>query len=65
MIIAEMEVDDSEDFWADHDEDCHGVIDSDFCREEYPDGFRWSCCDRLGSDKGCRKHPHKSRQDAQ
>lgn len=59
-----MEPDYDGDFWADHDERCHGTIDSDFCREEYPDGFIWTCCEKLGSEEGCREHPHKARQDA-
>ncbi|KAH7304304.1 hypothetical protein B0I35DRAFT_445497 [Stachybotrys elegans] len=32
--------------------------------DEYPEGFTWTCCNQLGSEKGCRIHPHKSRQDA-
>ncbi|KAH7384146.1 hypothetical protein DE146DRAFT_739771 [Phaeosphaeria sp. MPI-PUGE-AT-0046c] len=47
------------DFWADHDENCHGIIDSDFCREEYPEGFRWSCCDKLGDQEGCMIDVHR------
>ncbi|KAI9149029.1 hypothetical protein HJFPF1_11074 [Paramyrothecium foliicola] len=61
---AEMEVDEEGDFWADHDEDCHGEIDLDELRKEYPNGYIWSCCDQKGSQPGCRKHPHKSRQQA-
>lgn len=40
-----MEVDDDSYVWADHDESCHGTIDSDFCRKEYPAEFTWTCCD--------------------
>ncbi|KAK7223970.1 hypothetical protein V2G26_011973 [Clonostachys chloroleuca] len=43
---GEMEVDDDNDFWADHDENIHGTIDSDWARKEYPGGFIWSCCEK-------------------
>lgn len=55
-----MEPDDESDFWADHDENCHGTIDSDWAREEYPDGFVWTCCDRLGTAPGCKRGRHQS-----
>ncbi len=49
---GELEPDYDSDFWADHDENCHGTIDSDFCRKKYPQGFLWSCCDEPGDDEG-------------
>jgi len=55
-----MEPDYDSDFWADHDEDCHGTIDSDFCRKEYPEGFIWDCCNKIGSEEGCRMSRHES-----
>ncbi|KAJ0107451.1 hypothetical protein J7T55_007640 [Diaporthe amygdali] len=53
----EMEVCDDEenDFWADHDEDCHGLIDTKEMREEYPEGFTWDCCYQVGTAPGCTK----------
>lgn len=48
------------DFWADHDENCHGIIDSDFCRKEYPEGFIWSCCGEIGTHPGCKSSQHES-----
>jgi len=60
MTLGELEVDDTEDFWADHDEDCHGEIDTPEMREEMPDGFRWTCCDKLGGRKGCTKGKHQA-----
>ncbi|KXX77416.1 hypothetical protein MMYC01_206057 [Madurella mycetomatis] len=54
-----LEPDYDSEFWADHDENCHGVIDSDFCREEYPEGFIWSCCDKIGTEPGCRFSRHQ------
>lgn len=32
-------------------------------REEFPDGFIWDCCDKLGSEQGCRKGYHESNPD--
>ncbi|KAF5607006.1 uncharacterized protein FSUBG_5464 [Fusarium subglutinans] len=60
MTLGELIVDDTEDFWADHDEDCHGEIDTPEMREEMPDGFRWMCCDKLGGRKGCTKGKHQA-----
>ncbi|KAH7371398.1 hypothetical protein BKA66DRAFT_469725 [Pyrenochaeta sp. MPI-SDFR-AT-0127] len=57
---GELEADSDGDFWADHDENVHGTIDSDFCREEYPEGFVWDCCDKLGNEEGCQVGPHDS-----
>ncbi|WXC41099.1 hypothetical protein QX201_000915 [Fusarium graminearum] len=57
---GDLEVDDSEDFWADHDENCHGEIDTPEMREEVPDGFRWSCCSKLGGTGGCTKGKHQA-----
>ena len=37
------------DEWPDHDEDCHGPIDTKENREMYPSRFRWSCCNKLGA----------------
>ena len=56
--VGETEVDDEEDFWADHDERCHGTIDTAEMRKDYPEGFRWSCCDELGDQEGCQVTPH-------
>lgn len=62
-ITAETHPDYEGDFWADHDEKCHGVIDSAELREEYPDGYIWDCCGETGSHPGCMRGPHKSRFD--
>jgi hypothetical protein len=66
-VIGELEVDYDGDFWADHDERCHGTIDTDEMREEFPDGFTWNCCDNTGSEKGCvtgrhEAHPNRSKK---
>jgi hypothetical protein len=58
FYAGELEVDEEGDFWADHDERCHGTIDSAWARKEYPEGFMWDCCDRLGNEEGCESGPH-------
>eukprot|EP00746_Dinoflagellata_sp_MGD_P165909 gnl/MRDRNA2_/MRDRNA2_95459_c0_seq1.p1 gnl/MRDRNA2_/MRDRNA2_95459_c0~~gnl/MRDRNA2_/MRDRNA2_95459_c0_seq1.p1 ORF type:complete len:290 (+),score=54.34 gnl/MRDRNA2_/MRDRNA2_95459_c0_seq1:125-994(+) len=50
---GKLEVDWQSEYWADHDEGCHGPIDTNANRQEFPDGFRWSCCDKLGDEDGC------------
>lgn len=62
-ISGRLEVDDENDFWADHDEDCHGTIDTPEMREEYPEGFFWTCCDKLGTDEGCTRGRHRAAAD--
>lgn len=56
---GETEPDFDGDFWTDHDEDIHGIIDSDFCRKEYPEGFMWNCCGKPGDAKGCMVDVHR------
>jgi hypothetical protein len=54
-------VDDESDIWADHDEDCHGIIDSEEMRKEFPEGFRWDCCDQAGDgERGCSYARHEA-----
>ncbi|KAF2220970.1 hypothetical protein BDZ85DRAFT_283871 [Elsinoe ampelina] len=56
---GELEVDWDGDFWADHDEDCHGTIDTEDMREENPEGFKWDCCDEPGDAEGCQVGEHE------
>ncbi|KAM0253491.1 hypothetical protein ACHAP5_000520 [Fusarium lateritium] len=65
----ELEVDYDANIWADHDERCHGTIDSKDMREEHPEGFTWNCCEKPGDEIGCKlgRHeadPDKSRREA-
>jgi hypothetical protein len=57
--VGETEPDWEGDFWADHDEDCHGKIDSDWARKEYPEGFVYDCCGAPGDDEGCQIDMHR------
>ncbi|KAH8202430.1 hypothetical protein TruAng_003415 [Truncatella angustata] len=45
--------------WDDWDE-CHGEQDCEENREECPDGFLWSCCDKSGTHPGCTRGPHRA-----
>lgn len=56
-----MEVDDEGDFWADFWEPGDGIIDSEFSRKEFPEGFRWDCCEKLGDEPGCDVGKHEAR----
>ncbi|XP_014551077.1 hypothetical protein COCVIDRAFT_113839 [Bipolaris victoriae FI3] len=60
-----LEVDYENDFRADHDEDCHGTIDTPEMREKYLEGFVWTCCNNLGAELGCkqtRHHPNRAKR---
>ncbi|KAJ5094218.1 hypothetical protein N7456_010079 [Penicillium angulare] len=43
---------DYEEF-VDHDENCHGIIDSEEMREDFPENFYFVCCERRFNEKGC------------
>eukprot|EP01084_Bolivina_argentea_P166704 289383_1 len=51
---GELEVDYDGGFWDDHDEPGHGIIDSNWSRRTYPEGFIWSCCNKHGDKPGCQ-----------
>lgn len=55
---GELEPDYEADVWADHDENCHGIIDSEAMRMEVPEGFVWDCCNKLGHRPGCTIDKH-------
>lgn len=44
--------------WDDWDENCHGTIDNDLF-DEYPEGFKWNCCNEVGNEEGCVNGPHE------
>ncbi|GAP87379.1 hypothetical protein SAMD00023353_2700310 [Rosellinia necatrix] len=55
---GDLEEDSDSDVWADHDENCHGPIDTVENRMDFPEGFIWSCCQKLGHRRGCTKGRH-------
>ena len=52
---GELEFDYESSTWDDWDERCHGPRDTNSHRNEYPDGFRWSCCGEPGDAEGCEE----------
>lgn len=55
-LLGILEVD--YEAFADHDEDCHGPMDTDENRRQFPGNFIWSCCEEDGASEGCLKAPH-------
>ncbi|KAJ9205249.1 hypothetical protein C8Q69DRAFT_113590 [Paecilomyces variotii] len=47
------------DLFVDHDEDCHGTIDSSEMREQFPEKFIYPCCDRTGVEEPCTVDWHR------
>ncbi|KAH6917113.1 hypothetical protein BKA70DRAFT_1417888 [Coprinopsis sp. MPI-PUGE-AT-0042] len=45
--------------FVDWDEACHGPMDTSENRLEYPQEFKWSCCEEDGSSRGCVQGQHK------
>jgi hypothetical protein len=45
--------------WYDWDETCHGPIDTEEHKREYPDGFMWDCCGKSGTRRGCTRGKHR------
>ncbi|KAF5492270.1 hypothetical protein CGCS363_v010561 [Colletotrichum siamense] len=47
---------DSIDIWDENDWE---QLEDDPCwKEDKPDGFKWSCCERNGNVEGCERGPH-------
>lgn len=44
----------------DHDERCHGPIDTAENREMYLEAFKWECCDEPGDAEGCQRGAHRA-----
>ena len=55
-----MECDWDSDFWADHNDDCHGNRED--LGDEYPEGFIYPCCDQDGTAEGCMSGRHKEEE---
>ncbi|KAL8736233.1 MAG: hypothetical protein Q9166_000388 [cf. Caloplaca sp. 2 TL-2023] len=58
LDAEETEPDYDGDAWADHDENCHGTIDSEEMRQVYPEKFIYTCCDGDGTSEGCKTSRH-------
>lgn len=55
---GEREVDYVSDFWADHDDDCHGPKEN--FEDELPEGFLWTCCEQRGDVVSCQIGRHSA-----
>ena len=55
-VIGYKTLDGMSDFWADHDERCHGRCSSFIDDPDYVDGFMWSCCERAMNERGCEQY---------
>ena len=49
----ESEMKRNADFWADHDERCHYILED--LRDGHHEGLRGICCKHLGDRLGCKK----------
>ncbi|KAJ5833773.1 hypothetical protein N7474_002084 [Penicillium riverlandense] len=49
------------DAFVDHDEDCHGTIDSDEMRKEFPENFIYECCGRNLTEEPCENDWHREK----
>ncbi|KAM0815541.1 hypothetical protein AB5N19_01340 [Seiridium cardinale] len=56
---CKLECDYDSSVWGDWDTNCFGEQDCEENREEYPDGFKWSCCDKNGTHPGCTRGQHR------
>ena len=59
---GELEVE--QDMFVDHDERCHGPMDTEQNRIDYPENFTWSCCEGDGLSDGCQTGRHEERERA-
>jgi hypothetical protein len=50
------------ELFVDHDEDCHGVIDCDEMRKEFPERFFYECCDRHAKEEPCTTDWHREQK---
>ncbi|OAA81751.1 NACHT and WD domain protein [Akanthomyces lecanii RCEF 1005] len=49
--------------WADHDERCHGPIDTEEHKRIYPEAFDWDCCEEARNSSGCELAQHRTEPD--
>ncbi|GKT42949.1 uncharacterized protein ColSpa_03130 [Colletotrichum spaethianum] len=61
---GDFELDEDLEFWDTIDDDDGNPYyerDSDANRKDCPEGFRWSCCERVGDVEGCEKGRHEAK----
>jgi len=60
--LSDLELDYDASIWDEH-EDVFGETDTKENRRSIPEGFQWTCCNRLGDELGCQPGPHQSNPD--
>lgn len=48
-----------DEMFPDHDEQCHGPMDTEENRIDYPERFIYECCDRHGDEAPCHRDWHR------
>ena len=51
-------MDEEGSFWDDWEDDRFGEMDTEENREQYPEGFKWTCCGSNGNAIGCQASCH-------
>jgi len=54
---GDLEVNEEE--FVDHDERCHGPMDTKANRRDFPENFTWNCCQNNGRADGCEEDRHQ------
>ncbi|KAI0749516.1 hypothetical protein C8Q80DRAFT_1072529, partial [Daedaleopsis nitida] len=54
---GELEVNEEE--FVDWDENCHGPMDTEENRQQWPENFTWTCCEGSGIAEGCEIAGHE------
>lgn len=60
-LLGQKERNYDADIWFNHHEDRDGPMDSLVDDEDYAEGFIWSCCEKDGTNEGCKYTRHKAR----
>ncbi|KAF0328737.1 hypothetical protein GQ607_004149 [Colletotrichum asianum] len=64
---GKFEIDESSEEWDSIDiwdeKDWEQLEDDPCWKEDKPDGFKWSCCERNGNVEGCQRGPHITETD--
>lgn len=66
MWTGELDQDFDASIWGtlDWEDERDGPQDSEESREQFPDGFVWSCCQRRGdAEFGCKRGPHRNERE--
>lgn len=54
-----FEADEDGDCWGDTVDNMDQPLDYEYMVKEYPELFKWDCCDALGNEDGCKSSPRR------